>query len=932
MKSLISFVLACGLLLLAACAGKPVFQDETTLRSLDGQKVRLMPMDQSGIKHDEVFNSYESLYENTANPEYQAIAMQRIADMGLDKVRATLEGDGYDPTKEEGSVASELGVIIKRYEKLLDKFPDHPGKQRVLYQLAWAHELNGDPELTLITLGELLEQYPEVAIRDEIQFRRGETLFGLRQYRQAEQAYNDIVQLGEGGEFYERGLFKHGWSIFKQGDMLRSLDSFVAVLDRYYVPSRDVTGFTRSEQELLDDTLRIISITFAYLENAESIGEFFARYGARSYESKVYRHLAKLYVSQQRMQDAADTYLQYVERYPLQKTSAVFMAKVMDIYQQGRMAAELLEMKSRFVLEYGHDSPFWDIYDEQTLAVLDLSLQKNLQDLSSFYHARAQKTGKPEDYAVAVQWYERFVQWYPGEVQAAHLNFLMAESLLDSGDAQAAALAFEHVAYQYPQHGKSEEAAYAALLAYQEQIKALQGQARLDKRLEMIASSRRFVSFFASDRRAVEVMSTLAEEMMELKNYAAAVAMAAKVVEHQPRPAARLLGINWNIIAQGNFALGHNAEAEAATLKMLNMLPENDKARNDHLERLAAAIYKQAEQAQAEGNHRFAAQHFLRIGQLAPDTSIRVNAEYDAATAYFANQDWELAIPVLQSFVNSYAGHPLHQGAEEKLAILYEKQGDWLKTAGAYEELYKKEADKDKKRLMLWQIAGYYEKAHQSVTAINTYKRYVKAYRKPYADAMEARHRLSDLYKASGKMAERYWWLKQIVKVDKKGPATERSRYLAAMATLELAQVMLEKYSRVALALPLKKSLRKKKNLMQDSIKAYTRASNYGLEAVTTESTYRIAEIYHAFSQAIFASERPKGLSVEELEQYDILLEEQAYPFEEKAIDVHSVNAQRTRSGIYDKWVRKSFSTLASLSPVRYGKTEKSELMNERIQ
>ena len=38
-------------------------------------------------------------------------------------------------------------------------------------------------------------------------------------------------------------------------------------------------------------------------------------------------------------------------------------------------------------------------------------------------------------------------------------------------------------------------------------------------------------------------------------------------------------------------------------------------------------------------------------------------------------------------------------------------------------------------------------------------------------------------------------------------------------------------------------------------------------------------------------SERPKELSKVELEQYNVLLEEQAFPFEEKAIELHEVNA-----------------------------------------
>ena len=45
------------------------------------------------------------------------------------------------------------------------------------------------------------------------------------------------------------------------------------------------------------------------------------------------------------------------------------------------------------------------------------------------------------------------------------------------------------------------------------------------------------------------------------------------------------------------------------------------------------------------------------------------------------------------------------------------------------------------------------------------------------------------------------------------------------------------------------------------------------------------------------SSQRQKNLSKDELEQYDVLLEEQAFPFEEKAIKLHEVNAARARDG-----------------------------------
>ncbi len=71
-------------------------------------------------------------------------------------------------------------------------------------------------------------------------------------------------------------------------------------------------------------------------------------------------------------------------------------------------------------------------------------------------------------------------------------------------------------------------------------------------------------------------------------------------------------------------------------------------------------------------------------------------------------------------------------------------------------------------------------------------------------------------------------------------------------------------------------------------------------------------------------SQRPKGLKKDELEQYNVLLEEQAFPFEEKAIELHEINAKRTADGIYDSSVRGSFAALGQLRPARYGKVERS--------
>jgi hypothetical protein len=112
---------------------------------------------------------------------------------------------------------------------------------------------------------------------------------------------------------------------------------------------------------------------------------------------------------------------------------------------------------------------------------------------------------------------------------------------------------------------------------------------------------------------------------------------------------------------------------------------------------------------------------------------------------------------------------------------------------------------------------------------------------------------------------------------------------------------------------------------MEDVLKVYGDAAAYGIAEVTTAATFRLGEAYQQFSRDLMDSERPPGLDELALEQYELLLEEQTFPFEEKAIELYETNAARTSDGIWDEWVQRSIGQLATLMPARYAKAERSE-------
>ena len=137
-----------------------------------------------------------------------------------------------------------------------------------------------------------------------------------------------------------------------------------------------------------------------------------------------------------------------------------------------------------------------------------------------------------------------------------------------------------------------------------------------------------------------------------------------------------------------------------------------------------------------------------------------------------------------------------------------------------------------------------------------------------------------------------------------------RTRFLAARASLELAEPSLRSFMAMKITQPLADSMKLKRSLMEDVLKVYGDAAAYGVAEVTTAATFRLGEVYQQMGARPDGLGAPGDLDADALEQYELLLEEQAYPFEEKAIELFR-RTRRAADGVYDEWVVRSFTELA---------------------
>ena len=913
----------------------PAFAQEIeqhdTIASLEDKSVELRPGNVIPDSPELARDNYRSFLDLVAaDPELRAEAMRRLGDLELEATEA------QELSANAGAVEFEAYEnAVGLFHALLESYPDYSRNDAVLYQLARAYEIAGRTDDALRVLNDLVDRYPQTPVIDEVQFRRGEMLFLRKEYKQAEIAYRQVVATGEQSKFYEQSLYKLGWSQFKLAWHEDSLKPFFTLLDLKLAGleleegDNRLDNLSRADRELVDDTFRVLSISFSYMDGAQSIDSFLDRRGHPDYSYVIYMNLGDLYLEKERYADAARAYEAFVARDTFHPKSPILQVEVIEAYKLGGFPTLVLEAKKGFVERYGMDSPFWQRNARAENATVEAHLKDNLTDLAQYYHAAAQDNSSRPDYQEAAKWYRRYLDYFPGEPGSEKTNFLLAEILFESEDYAAATVEYERTAYDYPRHAQSAEAAYAAILSYRAHESELSGAERESWHQSYLDSGLRFGEAYPEHPESGAVLTAIAEDLFQQGQYELAISVGQMVASKKPPVAAQLARTAWTVIAHSHFDLANFAEAERAYFSLQPLTPGNDaEAQRDLRERIASSIYKQGERARDAGELETAVTHFRRLGQVVPDSPIRETAEYDAAAALINLESWDRAASVLEAFRRDWPDSEFVEDATQKLAVTYLESGRTAEAAGEFVRIANAAGATDEvRREALWRAADLYRDSARAAREKEVLKDIVARYPDPIAESIEARYRLLKIAEEAGDSVGRYQLLKDIVQVDATAGAqrSDRTRYLAAVSSLELAEPMRRSFTVMKITQPLAESMALKQSLMEDVLKAYGDAAAYGVAEVTTAATFRLGEVYRQFSQDLLQSERPNDLDALALEQYELLLEEQIFPFEEKAIELFEANAGRTADGIWDQWVEQSYAELASLMPARYAKMEQGE-------
>ncbi len=857
--------------------------------------------------------AYSRVLDNPAGPAARQEALTNLA-----RLHSLLAENALADNQME-AMQQHLAQAAKYYETLLREFRNTIDVPAIEYQLARVLALRGDTTGAYQRLSAIANTHDSRFEGIEAHFRLAEHAFAQGQYTEAAKAYGKVIRQGLETPFFTTALYKRGWALFKLSQYTSANADFAKLLDYLHAHHSDTTP-----EGLRSDTLRILALSFSYLDGPMALRRFFTQRGHKPWEAALYQALADQYFEQERFQDTAKTLQTYVETNPNAHDAPLFAHRAITVLEKAGFVDLVLAAKQQFVLRYQSGTEYWQHQPSADRHEFAPQLKQHLDDLMAFFHAEAQRKKTPADFLNAAKWYEIYLKEFPNASDAPDKRWLLAEAYVDAGRISDGADQYEQLAYgpESARHARAEQAGYRLIVLRQRLLRQADKTHQGPARHQLIDAALRYVTAFPKSQKLTEILSLLMEEQIAAGQIAASIDTASQLLM---RPdGQRFADRARSVIADGLFDLGkyHAAEKAISAVLNRNKLTAKEKARYHRLR--AQAIYKQGELAQKQGQDAHAIAHYLRLVKLEPQAPESAQAKYDAATLMLKLGRYRDAIDVLNQFQQQHPQHPLGKTIPAKLIVAYEAIGAFDRAAQIYTTIAKQEKDPERKRVAYWQAAESWEKVSNEKgqkAAVLLWKQYIKHFPTPYELNAEAMQRLINLYEALGIGWKRDFWRRKLVGlVLKKRLSDARVRTLAANAQLALANAEMLAFKRITLKQPLAKSLAQKKQAMKKVLSAYAQVLEIGVRPMATEAAFRIGEAYQHLAKALLASPRPKGLSELALEEYNALLEEKVYPFEDKAIEAYEATWSLVQEGIWDSWTQKAFDALKQLVPARYEK------------
>lgn len=355
---------------------------------------------------------------------------------------------------------------------------------------------------------------------------------------------------------------------------------------------------------------------------------------------------------------------------------------------------------------------------------------------------------------------------------------------------------------------------------------------------------------------------------------------------------------------------------EIAAAEYIRIVDENpqgtfaDKALNN-----AAVNYEKARRFES------ATRLYERIPKEYPQSSLADYALFRVGVASERFYDFDKAITAYLKLVESYPQSKHRPDALYNAALALENTQRYDRAAELYRRYVDSFPDRKDAADVFFRAARATEQASGRAAAIAAYEQFIKRYEKDSANderVVEATFRIGELYdKAGNEAAAKKAYATATAEASKR----RKGQAFAAQAQFQLGEIEFRSYDAVLITGPSKAqkaAIVKRAGALTKVRDLYQSVFQFKQVEWTLAALYRIGNLYETFSEKLFAAPPPPEvakLGAEFVEEYRVLIEQQAVPLEDKAVEAYKRTiAEAKKGGVANEWTK---STLRSLNKLR---------------
>ncbi|MBN2035533.1 MAG: tetratricopeptide repeat protein [Chitinispirillaceae bacterium] len=393
------------------------------------------------------------------------------------------------------------------------------------------------------------------------------------------------------------------------------------------------------------------------------------------------------------------------------------------------------------------------------------------------------------------------------------------------------------------------------------------------------------------------------------------------------------------MIAQGYYE-EKNFDSAQVWYRKLSTMDVEGVNKGEAVERIAESIFRSAEQLEEQKRFKEAASQYKRLAMEFPKAVIADVAMFNASHCYEKQAEWSHVILTLQQLLQKYPESKLVPKAIFRIGISNAKLLKWDLAAESYLRMVARYPRSELAPTAMYNAGFAFENADKLPEAAATFEKMVQLF-PDSEDAADILFRAGELY---GKMknweavsrvnqlfsnrfgndAARaiqarcmvgialYMQNKEDEALEELGNAVSSfarmknpsavNAYYAAKAQFTIGEISHATMQAIALALPkktYKKSLRKKSDLLDETVKAYSLVLKFNISEWTTRAVCQIGQAYEDFAVGVFKQQREPDLSLAERLALELGIAQAVEKyFIQKALKYHE---QNVKIGIKEK-------------------------------